>query len=74
MSRTVDELLDLRPGWDGYGAPTPSLDAIATCRMIHYSPMSSGGVMIELHVTGGSVEIDIEPDGRMSHVAVAIRK
>jgi hypothetical protein len=65
----LDKLAELKDGWDGYRAPPPSQAAIATCRYLHFTPMSSGGIMIELHTAQGSVEIEIDEYGRLSQVS-----
>lgn len=70
MPRDLEELRNLRPGWDGYDGVPPTDAAMATARLLHYTPMSSGGIMIELHANGATVEIDIGADGRVVGVEV----
>ena len=65
----LEKLADLSPGWDGYGAPPPTLAARATCRFLNFMPLSSGGIMIVLHTDQGSVEIEVDELGRLSNVA-----
>lgn len=68
----VDKLRQLPAGWDSYGAPQISERAIATAKSLLYTPMSDGGVQIELHAGGGEVEVTIRPDGRVVAVIAEI--
>ena len=63
---SLERLADLKEGWDGYHAPPVSKAAIATCRLLHFTPLGSGGIMIEMHTNEGSVEIEVDEFGRLS--------
>lgn len=69
MADTPRKLADLKHGWDGYdGIPTTER-AIRTAEGLQYTPMSDGGMQIELHTLGVSVEIEIDPSGRVANVS-----
>lgn len=70
MAESLDRLRDLAPGWDGYSAPRIAEQALRTAAGIQYTPMSHGGLMIELHTLALSVEIEVEADGRIAGVSV----
>lgn len=68
---------NLRPGWDGHYAPTPSDDAIVTlANFLLAIPMSShpgavvptaaGGAQLEWHAAGWDIEVAAEPDGELN--------
>ncbi len=65
----LDKLAELQDGWDGYNAPPISKLAIATCRLLHFTPLSSGGILIEMHTEEGSAEIEVDELGRLSQVS-----
>lgn len=65
----LDKLAELQEGWDGYRAPPISKLAIATCRFLHFTPLSSGGILIEMHTDQGSAEIEVDELGRLSQVS-----
>ncbi len=66
---TLDELAAVKDGWDGYGAPATTKLAIETYRLLSFTPLSSGGVLIELNTKQGSAEIEIDEFGRLSQVS-----
>ncbi len=70
MADKLDRLRELKTGWDGYAGPPISEKALRTAASIQYTPMSSGGLMIELHGFGPMVEIEVEPDGAIGNVSV----
>lgn len=74
MADTPRALADLKPGWDGYNGVPTTEQAIRTAEGIQYVPMSNGGMQIELHALGCSVEIEIGPDGRVEYVSTAPTK
>ena len=71
MAHNLDELLHLKDGWDGYDGVPPSQAALITARYLNYTPMSNGGIMIELHAGGMDIEIEVNPDGRVDDVNVS---
>lgn len=70
----VSKLVDLKDGWDGYRGAPPTAAALDAARHTHATPMSSGGIMVELHADGASVEITISPDGRIDDVSVTPKR
>lgn len=69
MADTPRKLAELKRGWDGYdGIPTTE-QAIRTAEGLQYVPMSNGGMQIELHTLGLTVEIEIGPSGRIEYVS-----
>lgn len=61
-------LLDLKPGWDGYRGKTTTEAALNSVEHIFVVPLNSGGVQVEAHLHGGSVEFEIGPDGALESV------
>jgi hypothetical protein len=63
-----DKLRALKPGWDSYGAPPISPDAIASARAwlagVQIVPTSHGGVQLEWHRHGVEVEVEFSADGK----------
>jgi hypothetical protein len=66
----VSKLLGLSPGWDGYDGKVPTPAALAAARRMTCVPLSNGGLQIELHAEGASVEIAITPQGVIADVNV----
>jgi hypothetical protein len=56
----------LPPGWDTYGAPAISESAIRTLESFAAVPMGEGGIQLEVHRDGWSIEIVIGADGRIA--------
>ena len=69
MALTPRGLADLKPGWDGYDGQPTTEQAIRTAEGLQYIPMSNGGMQMELHTLDLSVEIEIEPSGRVANVS-----
>lgn len=65
-----EQLGELRRGWDSDRGSPITVNAIATVQSFATVPCSSGGIQLEVHRNGFDVEIDIEPDGRISSVFV----
>jgi len=71
----MNDLLNLRAGWDSYGAHAVSADAVAATirflglvmqeesRMPFIVPMSSGNIQLEWHSGGVDIEVEVTPDG-----------
>jgi hypothetical protein len=51
--------------WDSYQGRKTTDAAIKTAEHLTSCPTSCGGIQIELHAGGSSVEIEINDDGRM---------
>ena len=66
----LDKLADLKDGWDGYKGVAPTKLAIATCRLLNFTPLSSGGILIEMYTDQGNAEIEVDEYGRLSQVSV----
>lgn len=76
--RKFDQLLDLPPNWDGYGARAiePAvleqalrmlLDAVPpTAPSPYVVPSPAGGVQVEWHEPAGDIEIEFKVDGTAS--------
>ena len=64
-----DSLLDLKAGWDSYGAKPINPSAVAAAknflRMVQVVPTNKGGVQFEWHCYGVDVEVEFGPDGRI---------
>jgi hypothetical protein len=67
LSDHLDELRAMPPGWDSYGAYQISHDALEVAETIfdltQVTPMADGGVKIEWHFGGMTMEVEIRPDG-----------
>jgi hypothetical protein len=74
LDRRLAELADLPEDWNGYGAKRITLEALDTAAQLIFTPTSPGGVQIELHVKGASVEVEIGPDGRILCVDFDVRE
>ena len=70
----VSKLIGLQDGWDGYRGVPPTAAAIDAAKYTHATPLSGGGVMVELHAAGASVEITITPDGKIEDVCVTPKR
>lgn len=66
--KTPDELRELEPGWDSYGALRISEEAIATAKAIEYVPSAHGGLDIVLNAGGVEVEIEVDAQGRVTSI------
>ncbi len=71
MAHDLDELQQLKDGWDGYDGVPPSEAALMTARYLNYTPMSNGGITIELHAGGISIEIEVGPHGRVDDISIS---
>ena len=63
-----ERLADLKLGWDGYRGKPTTAEAINSVKHLFVVPLNSGGVQVEAHLRGGSVEIEIGPDGALESV------
>ena len=70
----AQELLDLKPGWDSYGAHLISPLALATLGKFVVVPVPSGGVRLEIHQDGWEIEIAIGPDGTITGATIEGQK
>lgn len=68
------ELRELKQGWDGYSAGPPTRAALATASLMHCTPMSSEGVLLEMHTDTLSIEITIHESGRVEDISITPRK
>ena len=62
------QLMDMEEGWDTYGAPKISREAIRTIEHFATVPTSDGGIQLEIHRDGFDIEIEIGPDGKIDNV------
>lgn len=66
----LDELGNLPPNWDSYGAPEIDKKCIDRARrffdFMSIVPCSDGGVQVEVHGGGVDMEIEFKPNGRVS--------
>lgn len=60
----------LEQGWDLDGSDPITEAAIRAAKLFYVVPCSNGGIQIETHQSGLDIEINIEPDGRISSVLV----
>lgn len=58
----------LEDNWDSYGGRATTDQAKATVKNLHAFPLSGGGMQIDLHAGGSSIEIEINPDGQIHSV------
>jgi len=65
LDKRLAELAELPEDWNGYGAKRITPEAIDTAERLIFTPMSQGGLQIELHVKGASVEVEVGADGRI---------
>lgn len=72
--QSLAELRSLSEGWDGYNGAPISDKALRTAEFTKVTPMSNGGVLVELHTASHSVEIDIDTDGEVALVTVSPRE
>jgi hypothetical protein len=69
IDRTTLEYLKALPeNWDSYNGRRVTDAALIALRCLTVVPRSNGGVQVEMHIRGGSVEIDIAPDGKLEAV------
>lgn len=78
MNAQLEALTKLKDGWDGYDGVPPTKAAIDTCRLLHFTPMSGGAILIELHGRGRSgeaisVDIEIDDAGRIAQVTTDLQ-
>lgn len=64
----LKELGTLKFDWDGYKGLAPTKEAIDSAMHMTPVPMPDGGIQLEIHIPGGSVEIEIMPDGHIGPV------
>lgn len=62
------EIEKLEPNWDGYKGLAPTKDAVHSASCMTPVPMPDGGIQLEMHLNGGSVEIEIMPNGSLGPV------
>lgn len=70
MNDRLTKLRELKDGWDGYRGIPITDRALRTADSLQYTPMSNGGLQIELHGKGPLVEIEIDPDGTVANVSI----
>lgn len=70
MRAELEKLADLTEGWDGHGGVGIKQTALVTADCIHFTPMSNGGILIEIHGGGKDIEIEIEPSGKITSVSI----
>lgn len=63
----LDKLAALSEGWDGYGCVPVDERAVKILQSVDLSPMSDGGIMLELW--GGVVSIEIGADGSLQDLS-----
>jgi len=75
IERKINRLLDLSAGWDGRRAAcTTSTALTATLQVllqlttpdslpVQLFPLPDGGIQIEWHISGNSLEIEVDGDG-----------
>ncbi len=75
IERKINRLLELPAGWDGRRATRTTVPAVgATVRLllalmtpqslpVQLFPLPDGGIQVEWHVAGSSIEIDIDGKG-----------
>ena len=56
------------PDWDSYGGKPTTEAAIKTARNLVGIPLRTGGIQIEMSAGGADIEIEIDPDGKVSSV------
>jgi hypothetical protein len=71
---TLDDLRALPANWDGYGGITITEAALNTADKLTFVPCATGGIQIELHAGGMTVEVEIGPDGLIGSVYAERRK
>jgi hypothetical protein len=83
MQDRLNELLRLPDGWDGYRANAVDLHAALGAADVALTvgatttlppqvfPLANGGIQLEWHAAGQSVEIEIDPGGEAHILAVA---
>jgi hypothetical protein len=74
LDERLAELAGLPDDWNSYGAKRITNEAITTAERLNFTPTSPGGLQIELHVKGASVEVEIGPDGRILCVDFDVRE
>ena len=60
-----ERLLDLKSGWNSYGALPITPVAIATIEQFATVPTSGGGINLEIHRDGYDIEVEVGPDGKI---------
>jgi len=69
----LDEVASLPANWDSYGSVPPTADAVESARFVleqldrdhHISPVSGGGIQIDLRIGNTDVEINIDSEGKI---------
>lgn len=69
LENNIANLRVLGDGWDGRGSAAPASKALETASSIGCRALGSGGVQLEIHAGGSSVEIEIDPDGQVVAVS-----
>lgn len=68
LESILQELAELKPDWNSYGAPPIHPDAINQTRQLLENdcsivPDTDGGVSVEFHTSDGDLTIGIDNDG-----------
>ena len=70
MWEAMKSLSRLKRGWDGHDGQPITPAALDTAGHLCVTPLSSGGLQIELHAGGADIEIEIGADGSIKGVGV----
>lgn len=79
---SLDEIAELKPGWDGYGAPSISPQAIEHARRagealkaagfpVEYVPINNGCVGIEWHTLDHDASLEIGGTRAVGYIEAA---
>jgi hypothetical protein len=83
MKKKLEELSLLKSNWDSYGGKPMTESALAEAELLLNAferiqavepsvvPCSNGGIQIEWHRNGYTLEIEISPEGQVSEVYCA---
>jgi len=69
-----EQIRALKPGWNTYGAPEVTEDAIETVKWVFVIPCNDGGIQLELHLHGVDFELIIDPSGRPRSVSFDMKR
>jgi hypothetical protein len=68
LDEQIAKLRQLEDDWDGYGGSRIEEAALLAVSRMNLVPTTAGGVQIELHGSGRTVEVTLGPDGLVESV------
>ncbi len=74
MKLALEFSLPDEDGWDGHLGKPPTEQALDTVKALHLTPLSDGGLLLEMHSGGVDFEVEIDSDGKVGSVSTEWRE